>query len=56
MKILLDSMFEVMQSYMSPFQMSLKVGGLILRHALMLCFLIATFLCCTPLLILGIFW
>lgn len=48
MKTLLDNSLEVMQSYMNPFQMSLKTGGLILMHPIMLCFQTATFLYVSP--------
>lgn len=48
MKTLLDNVLETMQSYVIPFQMSLKIGGLILMHALMLFFQIATFLYVPP--------
>lgn len=48
MKTLLDNILEVMQSYMILFKMSLKIGGLILMHALMLFFQIATILYVPP--------
>jgi ABC-type spermidine/putrescine transport system permease subunit I len=48
MKTLLDNILEALQSYRSPFQKSLRIGGLIFMHALMLCFQIATFLYVPP--------